>query len=70
MEEVGIRVGPKPVSPKAKKLSTKGWHGKDLEYIPELGEVVDGFDDIDETDSYLEDDPVPVSIEVLVLSCI
>ena len=35
MEELGIRVGPKPVSPKAKKSSTKGRHGEDLEYIPE-----------------------------------
>ena len=35
MEEFGIRrVGPKPVSPKAKKSSTKGRHGEDLEYIP------------------------------------
>jgi hypothetical protein len=64
-------VGPKPVSPKAKKSSTKGRHGKDLEYIPEPGEVVKGFDDTDETDSDLEDEPVPLSIdEVLVLSCI
>ena len=71
MEEPGIRhVGPKPVSPKAKKSSTKGRHGEDLDYIPELGEVVEGFDDTDETDSDLEDEPVPLSIEVLVLSCI
>ena len=71
MEELGIRhVGPKPVSPKAKMSSIKGRHGEDLEYIPELGEVVKGLDDIDETDSDLEDEPVPLSIEVLVLSCI
>ena len=70
MEELGIRVGPKPVSPKAKKSSTKGRHGEDLEYIPELGEVVEGFDDTDETDLDLEYEPVPLSIEVLVLSCI
>ena len=70
MEELGIRVGPKPVSLKAKKSSIKGRHGEDLEYIPELGEVVEGFDDTDETDSDLEDEPVPLSIEVLVLSCI
>ena len=63
MEELGIRVGPKPVSPKAKKSSTKGRHGEDLEYIPELGEVVEGFDVTDETD--LEDEPVP-----LVLRCL
>jgi hypothetical protein len=69
MEELGIRVGPKPVSPKAKK-STKGRHGKDLEYIPEPGEVVEGFDVIDEINSDLEDEPVPLAIEVLVLSCI
>ena len=70
MEELGIRrVGPKPVSPKAKKSSTKGRHGEDLEYIPEPGEVVEGFDDTDKTDSDLEDEPVPLSIEV-VLSCI
>ena len=67
MEELGIRVGPKPVSPKAKKSSTKGRHGEDLEYIPEPREVVEGFD---ETDSDLEDELVPLSIEVIVLSCI
>ena len=61
---------PKPVSPKAKKSSTKGRHGEDLEYIPEPGEVVEGFDDTDETYSDLEDEPMPLSIEVLVLSCI
>ena len=71
MEEHGIRrVGPKPMSPKAKKSSTKGRHGEDLEYIPERGEVIEGFDDTDETDSDLEDEPVLLSIdEVLVLSC-
>ena len=70
MEELGIRVGPKPVSLKAKKSSTKGRHGEDFEYIPEPGEVVEGFDVTDETDSDLEDEPVPLAIEVLVLSCI
>ena len=71
MDELGIRrVGPKTMSPKTKKSSTKGRHSEDLEYIPELGDVVEGFDDTDETDSDLEDEPVPLSIEVLVLSCI
>jgi hypothetical protein len=71
MEELGICVGPKPMSPKAKKKSsTKGRHGEDLEYIPEPGEVVEGFDDTDETYSNLEGEPVPLAIEVLVLSCI
>ena len=72
MEELGIRrVGPKPMSPKEKKSSTKGRHGEDLEYIPEPGEIVEGFDDTDEIDSDLEHGPVPLSIdEVLVLSCI
>ena len=71
MEEPGICVGPKHVSPKAKKSITKGRHSKDLEYIPKLGEVVEGFDDTDEIDSDLEDEPVLLSIdEVLVLSCI
>ena len=71
MEELGIRrVGPKSVSPKAKKSSTKGRHGEDLEYIPEPGEVVEGFDVTDETDSDLEDEPAPLAIEMLVLSCI
>ena len=72
MEELGIRhVGPKLVSPKAKNSSSKSRHGDDLEYIPEQGEVVEGFDDTDETDSDLEDEPVPLSIdEVLVISCI
>ena len=70
MEELGIRVGPKPVSPKAKKSSTKGRHGEDFEYIPEPGEVVDGFDVTAETDSDLEDEPIPLAIEMLVLSCI
>ena len=41
MEELEIRrVGPKPMSLKAKKSSTKGRHGEDLEYIPKPGEVV------------------------------
>ena len=70
MEELGIRVGQKPVSPKAKKSSAKGRHDEDLEYIPELGEIVEGFDVTDEIYSDLEDAPVPLSIEVLVLSCI
>ena len=71
MEELGIRhVGPKLMSPKAKKSSTKGRHGEDLEYIPKPGEVVEGFDVTDEIDSDLEDEPVPLAIEVLVLSCI
>ena len=58
------------MSPKTKKSSTKGRNGEDLEYIPAPGEVVEGFDDRDKTDSDLEDEPVPLSIEVLVLSCI
>ena len=71
MEELGIRrVGPKPVSLKAKNSSTKGRHGEDLEYIPKPGEVVQGFDDTDEIDSDLEDEPVHLSIDVLVQSCI
>jgi hypothetical protein len=41
-----------------------------LEYIPELREVIEGFDDTDEIDLDLEDEPVPLSIEVLVLSSI
>ena len=54
-----------------KKSSSKGRHSEDLEYILEQGEVVEGFDDTDETDSDLEDEPVPLSIdEVLVLSYI
>ena len=53
-----------------KKSSTKGRHGEDLEYIPKPAEVVEGFDVTDETDSDLEDEPVPLAIEVLVLSCI
>ena len=47
-----------------------GKQGEDLEYIPEPGEVVEGFDVIDEIDLDLEDEPVPLAIEVLVLSCI
>ena len=39
-------------------------------YIPEPGEVVEGFDVIDEIDLDLEDKLVPLAIEVLVLSCI
>ena len=71
MNELRIRrVGPKPMSPKAKMSSTKGRHGEDLEYIPELGEVVEGFDVTDKTYLDLEDEPVPLAIEVLVLSCI
>ena len=41
-----------------------------MEYIPESGEVVEGFDVTDEIDSDLEDEPVPLAIKVLVLSCI
>jgi hypothetical protein len=69
MEELGIRVGPKLLSPKAKNSSTKGRHKEDLEYIPEPGEVIERFDHTDETDSNLEDELVPLSIEVRVLSC-
>jgi hypothetical protein len=58
------------VSKGKKKSSTKGRHGKDLEYIPELGKIVEGFDDKDETDSDLEDEPVSLSIDMIVLSCI
>ena len=43
---------------------------EDLEYIPEPGEVVEGFDVADEIDLDLEDEPVPLAIEVLVLSYI
>ena len=53
-----------------KKSSIKGRHDEDLEYIPKLGEVVEEFDVTDETDSDLEDEPVLLAIEVLVLSCI
>ena len=70
MEELGIHVGPKPMSPKAKKSIMKGRHDEDFEYIPEPGEVVEGFYVTDETDSDLEDELVPLAIEVLVLSCI
>jgi hypothetical protein len=69
MEELGIRVGPKHVSRKAKKSSTEGRHGEDLEYIPEPRELVEGFDDTDKTNSDLEDEQGPL-IEVLVLSSI
>ena len=34
------------------------------------GDVVEGFEDTDETDSDLEDELVSLVIEVLVLSCI
>ena len=34
------------------------------------GVVFEGFGDTDETYSDLEDEPVPLEIEVLVLSCI
>ena len=70
MEELGIHVDPKLVSQKAKKSSTNGRHGEDFECIPEPEEVVVGFDVTDETDLDLEDKPVPLAIEVLVLSCI
>ena len=58
------------VSPKAKKSSTKGRYGENLEYILEPGEVIEGFDVTDETNLDLEDEPVPLAIEVLVLYCI
>ena len=38
--------------------------------MEELGEVVEGFGDTDETYSDLQDEPVALAIEVLVLSCI
>ena len=61
MKKLGIPVSPKPVPPKAKKSSTMGRHGEDLEYITsQPGEVAEGFDDTDETDSDLEDEPVPL----------
>ena len=50
------------LSLKAKKSSTKDRHSEDLEYIPEPGEVVEGFDDTDEIDSDLEDEPVPYQL--------
>jgi hypothetical protein len=53
-----------------KYQAQKGRHGEDFEYIPEPGEVVEGFDVTDETDSDLEDELVPLAIEVLVLPCI
>ena len=53
-----------------KSKAQKGRHGEDLEYIPEPGEVVEGFDVIDETYLDLEDELVPLAIVVLVLSCI
>jgi hypothetical protein len=53
-----------------KNSSTKDRHGEDFEYIPEPGEVVEGFDVTDETESDLEDEPVPIAIGVLVLSWI
>ena len=45
MEELGIHVGPKPLSPK-EKFKHEGY-GEDLEYIPEPGEVVEGERDCD-----------------------
>jgi hypothetical protein len=63
--------GPKTYVSKGKKSKAqKGRHGEDLEYIPETGVVVEGFDVIDETNSELEDELVPLAIEVLVLSYI
>jgi hypothetical protein len=64
MEELGIRVGPKHMSPKAKKKksSTEGRHGEDLEYNPEPEEVIEGFDVTDETDSGLEDGQYPYQL--------
>jgi hypothetical protein len=53
-----------------KKSSIKDRHGEDLKYILDPGKLVEGFDDTDEIDSDLEDEPVPPTIEVLVLSCI
>ena len=53
-----------------KKSSTKGRHGEDFKYIPKPREVVEGFDVTDKTYLDLEDEPVPLAIEVLVLSCI
>ena len=38
--------------------------------MKEPGEVVEGFGDTDETYSYLQDEPMALVVEVLVLSCI
>ena len=38
--------------------------------MEEPGVVVEGFGDIDETYSDLQDEPVALAVEVLVLSCI
>ena len=53
----------------SKKSQAQRVDSEDLEYIPELGEIVEGLDVIDETDLDLEDEPVPLAIDVLVLSC-
>jgi hypothetical protein len=53
-----------------KYQAQNGRHGEDFLYIPELGEVVEGFDVTDEIDSNLEDELVPLAIEVVALSCI
>ena len=37
--------------------------------IEESGVIVEGFGDIDETYSDLQDEPVVLAVEVLVLSC-
>jgi hypothetical protein len=66
MEELGIRVGPKPVS-KGRKSQAQRVDTVKIWNISLPGEVVEGFDDKDETDSDLEDKPVPLSIEVFYL---
>ena len=38
-----------------------------MEYIPKPGEVVEGFDDTDKTDSDLEDEPVPSQLRLFYL---
>ena len=38
--------------------------------MEEPGVVVEGFGDIDETYSYLQDEPVALAVEVVVLPCI
>lgn len=58
------------MSPKAKKSRTKVRQDEGFEDIPAPVEVVEGFGDTHKTDSDFEDEPVPLAVKVLVLSCI
>ena len=62
--------GPKTYISKGKKSQAQRVDTVKISNISLNQGVVEGFDVTDEIDSDLKDEPVPIAIEVLVLSCI